>query len=104
METITHRIGSTFELQCQYTDANDQPISIANIAVKSQIRDSANKLIADCVVTKVDPASGKFTMRVNDTSKWPVAKLSQDIQYTLSDGRIIITTPFSIYAAASVTI
>jgi hypothetical protein len=104
MGLITHRIGSTFELQCQYTDSNAKPIDITNINIKSQIRDSANKLIADCVVTKVDNQAGKFTMRVSDTSKWPVARLFQDIQYTLSDGRITITTPINIHAVASVTV
>jgi hypothetical protein len=104
MEIITHRIGSTFELQCQYTDTSNLPIDITSIAIKSQIRDSTNKLIANCTVTIVDPALGKFTMRVSNTSNWPVAKLSQDIQYVLSDGRTIITTPFTIYTVASVTV
>jgi hypothetical protein len=104
MEIITHRIGSTFELQCQYTNAQNVPVDITNIAIRSQIRDATNNLIANCVITIADFASGRFTMRVNDTSNWPVAKLSQDIQYTLPDGRTIITTPFSIYTVASVTI
>jgi hypothetical protein len=103
MELITHRRGSTYEVQCQYTDAAGVPIDITNVQVKSQIRTSTGTLVADCVVTFTDIPAGKFMLRVLNTDAWPIANLVQDIQYTLTDGRTINTSPITINVVASVT-
>jgi hypothetical protein len=103
MELITHRRGSTYEVQCQYTDASGVPISVANIKVRSQIRTSIGALVADCTVTFTDITAGKFMLRVLSTGEWPVGNLIQDIQYTLIDGRKINTSPIAINVVTSVT-
>jgi hypothetical protein len=103
MEIITHRRGSTYELQCQYTDATGVPQSIANIKVKSQIRTTAGALIADCAVTLIDINAGKFMLSVLNTADWPITGILQDIQYILSDGRKINTSPITINVITSVT-
>jgi hypothetical protein len=103
MEIITHRRGSTYELQCQYTDAAGVPQSIANTQVKSQIRTTAGALIADCTVTFIDTNAGKFMLRVLNTVDWPITGVLQDIQYILADGRKINTSPITINVVTSVT-
>jgi hypothetical protein len=103
MSVITHRRGSTYELQCQYTDAAGVPQSLTSIQVRSQIRTSAGALVDDCTVTLTDIPVGKFMLRVLSTSEWPITNLMQDIQYVLADGRIINTSPITINVVVSVT-
>jgi hypothetical protein len=103
MEVITHRRGSTYEVQCQYTDTAGVPIDVTNTQVKSQIRTSTGALVADCVVIFTDIPAGKFMLRVLNTGEWPVGNLVQDIQYILTDGRKINTSPITINVITSVT-
>jgi hypothetical protein len=103
MEVITHRKGSTYEVHCQYTDSTGVPVSLVDVDIKSQIRTSSGNLIANCEVTVVSALAGEFSLRVLDTSNWPITALLQDIQYTLFDNRKINTSPITIDVTASVT-
>jgi hypothetical protein len=103
MEVITHRRGSTYEVYCQYKDVLNVSIDITNMQVKSQIRDKTNELIDECFVEYVNRNEGAFSLRVMDTSSWPITTLTQDIQYTLADGRTINTSPITIDVIPSVT-
>jgi hypothetical protein len=103
MEVITHRRGSTYEVQCQYTDAAGAPLDMTGVQVRSQIRTNSGALVAECEAVVTDATLGKFMLRVANTSKWPVASVLQDIQYTLTDGRKINTSPITIDVVASVT-
>lgn len=103
MEVITHRLGSTYEIQCQYMDATGVPKSIADMQIKSQIRTNSGALIADCTITLIDVAAGKFILSVLNTKDWPITSVLQDIQYILADGKKINTNPITINIIASVT-
>lgn len=103
MNIITHRKGSTYELQCQYTDAIGNSVPLDGISIKSQVRDKLSNLISDCIVLNIVPAAGSFTLRVLDTSMWPITMLLQDIQYTLSDGRVISTNTITINVVGAIT-
>jgi hypothetical protein len=84
-------------------DTAGVPQSIENIQVKSQIRTTAGALIAECTVTFIDVPAGKFMLRVLNTIDWPITNVLQDIQYILTDGRKINTSPININVVASVT-
>jgi hypothetical protein len=84
-------------------DAAGVPQSIANMQIKSQIRTGSGALVADCTTTFIDIPAGKFLLRVLNTKDWPITNVLQDIQYILSDGRTINTSPIIINVIASVT-
>lgn len=83
---IDFKRGDTFLMACTRTGAN-----IAGWTITSMLRTSSNALVAECDVTVTNAALGQFTVRVNNTTAWPVEALSWDIQY-VDDGGIIQST------------
>jgi CRISPR/Cas system type I-B associated protein Csh2 (Cas7 group RAMP superfamily) len=89
---ITIKRGDTLTLQCQYTDANGVPLSLADYAIKSQIRDALDTLIAEFIVTVTDEINGRYTLSLADVDVLPVNKKDVyfDIEYRLND--VVVST------------
>ena len=83
---IDHKRGDTFLMACTRTGTN-----IASWTIASMLRDKNDALIAECEVTVTNAAQGQYTLRVDDTTAWPVESLYWDIQY-IDDGGIIQST------------
>ena len=49
-------------IACQYTDDSGKPLSIEGVDIKSEMRNSSNKLIDNLLVTVSDEVSGLFTL------------------------------------------
>jgi hypothetical protein len=92
---IQHKRGDTFNILCEYKDANNQPIDLTNITVTSQVRDTNDNLIDTLVYTVVDAISGQYTLSAASTPNWVVGKLLCDIQY-INGGTTTSTDTFII--------
>ncbi|MBP1992100.1 hypothetical protein [Paenibacillus eucommiae] len=60
---------------------------VAASELRSQIRDSSGRLIADVVIEETGEP-GTFRFSVDDTTAWPTGTLETDIKYTSPDGTI----------------
>lgn len=95
-DSIEHKRGNFFSIDCQYTDSKNTPLSLENITIKAQIRNSSDRLVDELIVTPIDLPIGKYRLTSADTSKWQIGVLNFDIQYTLSDGKVTSTDTVSI--------
>jgi len=101
MQSVPHKRGDTFLFNAVLTDAG-VPVDITNIDIRCQIRDK-DTLVATAVVTKAVPNSdGAFSLRVSDTTAWPIKTLLSDIEYTIN-GQIISTETFEIPVTKDIT-
>lgn len=84
MTEINIKRGDTLYLVCTYTDNNDVPIDITNVAIESKVMNSVKVHYLDLVVTKLDQITnpGKFTITKNPAHNLDVGKYFWDIQYT----------------------
>ena len=96
--------GDTFQVIGVYADANELPIDITNVQIRSQVRDKYLKLLADCVIVKTDAINGIYSVTVLDTTAWPIGEVLTDVQYTLPDGRVSSTATIKINVVVDVTI
>lgn len=74
MTNLNIKRGDTFYYSATWTGA-----TVAEL--KSQVRDSAGKLVADVVIEATGTA-GTFKLSVADTTKWAITTLYTDIQRT----------------------
>jgi hypothetical protein len=96
--------GDTFQVIGVYADANELPIDITNVQIRSQVRDKYLKLLADCVIVKTDAINCISSLTVLDTTAWPIGEVLTDVQYTLPDGRVSSTATIKINVVVDVTI
>lgn len=83
---IDFKRGDTFLMACTRTGTN-----IAGWTIASMLRDKNDALIAECNVTITNAAQGQYTVRVDDTTAWPVESLYWDIEY-IDDGGVVQST------------
>lgn len=97
-QTILFKRGDTFSLAAT---ANGEDIT--SWTIQSQIRDNADVLISELVVTKTDAANGEYTLTHSGvTTAWPLKMLYCDIQYTVG-GVISSTETFKVNVIGDVT-
>lgn len=104
-QTIKHKSGDHFEFQATYTDDEENPISLASIGIKSQVRMMDGTLVTEMKVTKKDQTTnpGEFILTAPKTSHWEAHKLMVwDIQYTI-DGKISSCETLQIQVLPDVT-
>ena len=108
-ETITPMIspikrGDTFTLACTYKQ-NGTAASVANLTIRSQVRDSSGALVEELTVTKANQTTnpGVFVLAAADPMDWPVDVLSCDIQFSDSDDVVRSTQTFQIPVIEDVT-
>lgn len=96
--TLDHKRGDTFIVNCTRTDTD-----ITDWTITSQIRDYEDVLIVDCDVTITDAAEGQYTVRVDDTTEWPVGSLLWDIQCIDTANIVKSTDTVKIRVVADIT-
>jgi hypothetical protein len=104
-QTIKHKSGDHFEFQATYTDELENPISLASVDIKSQIRLPDGTLVTEMKVTKKDQITypGEFSLVAPKTSHWEANKLMiWDIQYS-HGGKITSTETLNIQVLPDVT-
>lgn len=106
-QVVTHKRGNTFEVQATYADdATGESIDLTGYTIASQVRSPGGDLVSTMAVTIPDqtiPANrGKFSMRVSDTTAWPIGELLWDVQYSF-DETVISTETITIQVAQDIT-
>lgn len=115
-QSVTHKRGDTFDIQCTYKDTSGAALDLTNYTIKSQIRKNSllvqnssqsstgDSLVSECVVLKLNQSTklGQYTLHVLDTKNWPLGNLSWDIQYSF-DSAIVSTNMITINVIAGVT-
>ena len=100
MKPISHVRGDTFELTLKFDDG-ENPINYDISELKSQIRDNADNLISDLVITK--KGEGLYLLAVDDTSHWLAnSTLNMDVESRVN-GRIKTLCAFQISVTKDVT-
>ena len=97
--------GATLEITAVKKDANNNPVDLSSVVIKSSIRsDNGSVYYGDFVVTKSPVDNGEFTLSASSaiTSKWPITTLVADIKYTTA-GEVEYTTNFFIQVEKAVT-
>ena len=108
METIKHKRGDTYSLQCTYTDAAGAAIDLTGYTINSKARDEDGVLLFSVTtgagITVTDAAAGQFTLQVEATATddWEPALYAQDIEYVLA-GVVKSSETFYINVIADVT-
>lgn len=98
---IPFKRGDTFLLEGTVTQ-NSTPQDITGWTIRSQVRNGP-VLIAALTVNYLDRALGKYQLRFDNTSNWPVRSLQCDIEYTTSSGQVVSSETFDIEVAADIT-
>ena len=108
-ETITPMIspikrGDTFTLACTYKQ-NGAASSVADLTIRSQVRDSSGALVEELTATKANQTTspGVFVLSAADPMNWPVDVLSCDIQFSDSEDVVRSTQTFQIPVVEDVT-
>lgn len=99
---MEHIIGATFDQVLTYKDSNGTPIDITNIDIQCQLRTVDKTLLANVVVTKLDPAAGSYRMVVADTNSWAEGDAVFDIRYAQA-GNVAITNKVKVTLVDSIT-
>ena len=82
--------GDTLIIDCVKKDANGvvEDITGWDIVCKGKTEDAGalvfNTSTGSGSITLTDPANGVFTIKVDDTSAFPVGSVLSDVQYTIS--------------------
>lgn len=83
---------------------NGVPEPITGWGIRSQVRDRKDVLLADVQVTVTDVGLGKYTLRHDDTTAWPVGMNYCDVEYTTDAGQVISTETFEILVKKDITL
>jgi hypothetical protein len=102
MVKINHKRGDWLVWENQLSDA-DGPKSIAGWTIRSQVRDGST-LISLLTTTIIDASIGKYQLKDETTSTWPVKVLQCDIEYTMPSGQVFSTETFEIDCKQDVTL
>lgn len=93
----TMKRGDTFAFTVQWEGAQLSEL-------KSQVRDSSDKLLSEVVIEAVEGVPDTFSFKVINTMLWPVdTTLFTDIQRTYGDGTIRSSETLSIRIEKDVT-
>lgn len=89
-DTIEHKRGDTYVLQCAYKDEDGVAIDLTGYTINSKARDEDDVELFSVTngagITITDAANGLFTLQVDiaETELWEPARYYQDIEYVLS--------------------
>lgn len=92
--TLQFKRGDTFLIEGRVTAGGD-PLDLSGGSVRSHVRNGA-ALVAELAVQWVDRAQGTYRLRADDTTRWPVALLTCDIEYLLPSGQKVSTETFEV--------
>jgi hypothetical protein len=95
-----HKRGDTFSFEVSLNGTVWDGAAVGEL--KSQIRDLADTLVADLIVT-VTETPGTFRFKAADTSNWPIGTVVTDIQRTAPDGTITSSETLKIPVIKDVT-
>lgn len=88
-------------ITCQYTDDSGKPLSIEGVDIKSEMRNSSNKLIDDFDVTVKDAVKGIFQLRPT-LDRLPLGQHKIDVMFSKQGLRLSSET-FYVSIAKAVT-
>jgi hypothetical protein len=99
MQTVTHKVGATFEMSVSI-DAD-----ITDWVVESQVRRLDGTLLDTLVFTLVNtaPEVSNFTFTKPNTTAWPEGSYLCDIRYTEPSGKVTATESFQINVVRRIT-
>jgi hypothetical protein len=106
-ETIQHKRGDTADWLLLLPDEEYADGYFIGWEIASEIRTSRGKLIASLSATWADPAETTRIIRLyaDETTKWPLAKLECDVQFTrTADGFIRSSETFIVDVVRDVTL
>lgn len=92
--TLQFKRGDTFLIEGR-ASSGGQPLDLSGGTVRSQVRNGAG-LVSELSVQWMDQAQGIYRLRAEDTTRWPVAVLTCDIEYLLASGQKVSTETFEI--------
>ena len=102
--SIKHKRGDTFIFHGVVRESRNGPaMNITDWTITSMIRASTETLIAEADVTTTDGAAGEYTVRVDDTTGWPVDYLLWDVEHIDGGGVKISTDTVLIRVVKDVT-
>ena len=102
--SIKHKRGDTFIYSGVVRESRNGPVmNISDWTIASMIRASTGTLIAEADVMITDGATGEYTVRVENTTAWPVDYCFWDIQHTDGAGDIRSTETVLLRVVADVT-
>jgi hypothetical protein len=102
--SITHKRGDTFLYDAVLRQSKSGPvIDLTDWTIASMIRDGEDVLIEELTVTVTNAALGEYSIRVDDTTAWPVGTAYWDIQYTDSNDIIRSTDTMNLNIIEDVT-
>lgn len=102
--SIQHKRGDTFLFSAVLRESKTGPVTnLTSWEVASMIRDAEDVLIDEVTVTVTDAVNGAYTLRVDDTTAWPVGTAYWDIQYTDSADVIRSTETITLLIIEDVT-
>lgn len=90
MNKIELKRGDTLSYVIDLTDADDTPLDIALVDIKSQIRYKSGELIDTLVIAKDPIIVGRYFVTSVDTSGYHVGELEMDIK--IRDGDVVLST------------
>lgn len=109
MDTVaTITPGDTLAMTCSL-DIDGTPHDLAGITIRSQIRTTQLKLLAEFQVTKLQDHVGALTLfelRADPaiTAAWPAGPAVVDITYTWPDGTVETTPMFGVQINHRITL
>lgn len=102
LKPIQYKRGDTFTLKgVVKIDGVVQDIS--QWGIRSHVRKGAT-LVEELSVTKVEPASGVYSLTGGGNVSWPIGELTFDVEYTTPFGQIVSTQSIAIQCVQDRTI
>ena len=102
--SIQHKRGDTFLFSAVLRESKTGPVTdLTNWEIASMIRDADDVLIDEVTVTVTNAANGAYTLRVDETTAWPVGAAYWDIQYTDDSGIIRSTETIPVQIIEDIT-
>ena len=98
---LTIKRGDTFAFYANITDEAGAALITDTMYLRSQVRDTKNKLIAELVIAPTD-IGGRYLFTAAETNTWPVSKLLMDIEIN-NDGQISSSQTVEISVLKDVT-
>lgn len=100
---IPHKHGSTFRAEIVATVQGD-PLDLSAVTITSQIRSVRGSFrVPGVIVEIIDAATGRFVVKANDTSEWPLSMLEWDVRMVAADGTVSATETVLIDCTREVT-
>lgn len=102
--TVQHKRGDTFLFIAVLRETKTGPvIDLTDWTIASMVRDADDVLVDQVTVTVTDAANGAYSLRVDDTTAWPVGTTYWDIQYTDADSIIRSTETIALQIIEDIT-